>query len=173
MRGFQLWINLPASEKMKPASYRDIPAGDLPVADLDGVQIKLIAGQLEMPDGKVISGPINEKPGAMATDPLFVDLTLPAGSSHSLPVPSGHHAFIYAYEGGVSVGGQPLASRQAGLLGDGDFVEIDAGAEQVRLILIAGRPLNEPVVQHGPFVMNTREQIEQALDDYRNGRLTA
>jgi len=173
MRGFQLWINLPASEKMKPASYRDIPAGDLPVVSLDGVQIKLIAGQLATPDGQVLSGPINEKPGAMATDPLFVDLTLDADTRHTQRVPQGHHAFVYAYEGSVSIGGQVLPARQAGLLGDGEYVEIDAGAEQVRLILIAGKPLGEPVVQYGPFVMNTQEQIEQALDDYRHGRLTA
>ena len=174
MRGFQLWINLPAAEKMKPASYRDIPAGDLPVIKLDdGVQLKLIAGQLQAPDGRIMSGPVNERPGAMATDPLFVDLTLPAGSRHTRPVPAGHHAFVYAYEGSVSIGGQVLPTQHAGLLGDGEQVEILAGDEQVRLILVAGKPLGEPVVQYGPFVMNTREEIDQALDDYRHGRLTA
>jgi len=174
MRGFQLWINLPASEKMKPASYRDIPADELPVVSLgSGVKIKLIAGQLELQSGQALSGPINEKPGAMATDPLFVDLTMPAATSHRLSVPAGHHALVYAYEGSVAIGGKVLPTRNAGLLGDGDFVEIEAGSKDVRLILIAGKPLDEPVVQYGPFVMNTSAQIEQALDDYRHGRLTA
>ena len=174
MRGFQLWINLPAQEKMKPASYRDIPADELPVIDLEGgIRIKLIAGQLETPDGEVTAGPINDTPGSMATDPLFLDLGLPAGAHQRIAVPAGHSAFAYAYEGSVSIGEDVLPPQQAGVLGDGDFVEFKAGASDVRLVLIAGKPLHEPVVQHGPFVMNTRAEIEQALDDYRNGRLTA
>lgn len=174
MRGFQLWINLPASEKMKPASYRDIPANELPVIGLEnGGQVKLIAGQIKTEDGKTVSGPINEKPGSMATDPFFADVTLPANTHHRLAVPAGHHVFVYAYEGSVSIGGKALPGQYAGVLGDGDFIEIEAGTDDVRMIVIAGKPLGEPIVQHGPFVMNTREEIEQALDDYRNGRLTA
>lgn len=174
MRGFQLWINLPASEKMKPASYRDIPADQLPVVELEGgVRIKMIAGQLEIPGDEVISGPINAQPATMATDPLFVDLSLRAGASHRIAVPMGHSAFVYPYEGSVSINEKTLPTQQAGILGDGDFVDIETGAEDVRLVLIAGKPLGEPVVQYGPFVMNTRAEIEQALDDYRNGRLTA
>lgn len=173
MRGFQLWINLPAQEKMKPASYRDIPADDLPVIELeDGIRIKLIAGQLETPNGEVTTGPINDTPGSMATDPLFLDLSLPAGAHQRLAVPAGHSALIYAYEGSVSIGESVLPAQQAGILDDGDFVDIIAGAHAVRLVLIAGKPLGEPVVQYGPFVMNTQAEIEQALDDYRNGRLT-
>ena len=174
MRGFQLWINLPASEKMKPAAYRDIPADQLPVVNLEnGGQLKLIAGQIEAADGQAISGPINENPGAMATDPLFVDVSLPAGARHRLAVPAGHHGFVYAYEGSILIGGQALPAQHAGILGDGDFIDIEAGVDDVRMIVVAGKPLGEPVVQYGPFVMNTREQIDQALDDYRNGRLTA
>ncbi len=173
MRGFQLWINLPAKEKMKPASYRDIPASELTTADLDGGgKLKLIAGRLDV-GGESQAGPINSQPGAMATDPLFVDLALPAGAQYRLAVPQGHNAFAYAYEGTALVSGQPLPHQHAGILGDGDYVDIEAGSEDLRLILVAGKPLGEPVVQYGPFVMNTREEIEQALDDYRQGRLTA
>lgn len=172
MRGFQLWINLPAAEKMKPAGYRDIPASDLSVASFPGdVECKLIAGRL-MLDGEVIRGPINGEADSMATDPLFVDVTLRPGDEVALPVPAGHNAFVYAYEGDVQVGGQPLERQAAGILGEGTEVTLSAGAQGARVIVLAGRPLGEPVVQYGPFVMNTREQIEQAVDDYRQGRLT-
>lgn len=172
MRGFQLWINLPAREKMKPAAYKDIPAQDLPVLELgEGRQLKLIAGRVNV-HGKEFAGPINSRPGAMSTDPLFVDLTLPAGQTYQLAIPAGHNAFAYAYEGTAVIAGTPLGHQHAGILGDGDFVEIQAGPEDLRLVVLAGKPLGEPVVQYGPFVMNTREEIEQALDDYRQGKLT-
>ncbi len=171
MRGFQLWINLPAREKMQPAAYRDIPAAELPVIALpNGGSVKMIAGRVEL-DGEVHAGPINSAAGAMATDPLFVDLTLPAGAKHDLQVPQAHNAFVYAYEGSALIAGQKLPQQAAGILSDGNQVEIVAGDEPLRLVLIAGKPLNEPVVQHGPFVMNTRQEIEQALDDYRRGVL--
>ncbi|MEJ8567994.1 pirin family protein [Elongatibacter sediminis] len=172
MRGFQLWVNLPADEKMQPAAYRDIPAAELVAVDLeDGGRLKLIAGRLEI-HGESLAGPINAEPGSMRTDPLFVDLQLPAGGRHRLAVPEGHNAFVYAYEGNPLIGGEPLAAQHAGILGEGSFVDIEAGSDPVRLIVVAGRPLGEPVAQYGPFVMNTREEIEQALEDYRQGRLT-
>jgi redox-sensitive bicupin YhaK (pirin superfamily) len=172
MRGFQLWVNLPAREKMKPASYRDIPAAELPVLPLqNGGSVKLIAGRIEL-DGQEHAGPINSSAESMATDPLYLDLSLPAGAVQILPAPSGHNAFVYAYEGTAEIGGTALPEQAAGILGDGDSVEIRAGAEDLRLVLIAGKPLGEPVVQYGPFVMNTREEIEQALQDYRFGQLT-
>ncbi len=173
MRGFQLWINLPAREKMKPAAYRDIPAAELPVAELaGGGRLKVIAGRVPGAAG-VIAGPVNGAPGGMATDPLLVDLALPPGASYRLAVPRGHNAFVYAYEGSALIGGQVLPPRQAGILGDGDYADIGAGDDALRLLLVAGRPLAEPVVQYGPFVMNTREEIVQAQADYRNGTLTA
>jgi redox-sensitive bicupin YhaK (pirin superfamily) len=172
MRGFQLWVNLPANEKMKPAAYRDIAASELPAVTLpNGGSVKLIAGQVEL-DGQVYRGPINPEAGSMATDPLFVDLTLPAGAVHVLQIPSGHNAFVYAYEGSATIGGQTLPQQSAGILSDGNRVEIVAGGQPLRLVLIAGKPLNEPVVQYGPFVMNTREEIEQAIRDYQQGKLT-
>jgi redox-sensitive bicupin YhaK (pirin superfamily) len=108
----------------------------------------------------------------MATDPLFVDLSLPAGAQYRLQVPVGHNAFAYAYEGSARLDGQTLPPQTAGILSDGGYIDIEAGPEALRLIVIAGKPLGEPVVQYGPFVMNTRAEIEQALDDYRQGRLT-
>jgi hypothetical protein len=171
MRGFQLWLNLPARHKMQPASYRDIPAGQLTTAGFAEGALKLIAGRLEM-DGRTLTGPINGTPGTMATDPLFVDVSLRAGGRCRLAVPAGHSAFVYAYEGEALIEGRALGPQQAGVLGDGDHVDLAAGPEDVRAILVAGRPLGEPVAQYGPFVMNTREEIEQALEDYRLGRLT-
>lgn len=167
MRGFQLWINLPADEKMKPAAYRDIQASDIPTASLaNGGQVKVIAGSADI-DGKKVEGPIN----GLTTEPLYLDVHLPAGASFTQSVTNGHNAFVYSYEGSVSVGDKPLPQQGAGVLSQGDQVTLTAGAQGARLILLAAKPLREPVVQYGPFVMNTREQIEQAITDYQNGTL--
>ncbi len=171
MRGFQLWINLPASEKMKPAGYRDIQAGDIPIAELPGGgRVKVIAGTLES-DGA-------STPGAVVgttTDALYLDVTLPAGGRFSQAVAPGHSAFVYPYEGEIAVGASGSArtveTRSAGLLSEGDRIEVTAGAEGSRFLVLAGRPLREPIVQYGPFVMNTREEIEQAVKDYQSGTL--
>jgi quercetin 2,3-dioxygenase len=173
MRGFQLWINLPAREKMKPAAYRDIPAGEIPTVALPGGgYLKVIAGRAAH-EGREIVGPINAEPGAMATDPLYLDIGLASGATITQPVTAGHQALIYVYEGEVQIGDRRLSQHAAGVLADGDAVTVRAGTAGTRFVLIAGKPLREPVVQYGPFVMNTREQIEQAIDDYRRGRLAA
>jgi len=168
MRGFQLWINLPAREKMKPAGYRDIQPGEIPALALaGGGRVKVIAGTL-VHDGRSTPAPIQ----GHATEPLYLDVELPAGTSFSHPVPAGHNAFVYPFEGSVSVGGRELRTHGAGVLGAGDTVEVLAGGEGARFLLLAGRPLGEPVVQYGPFVMNSREEIEQAIRDYQSGELT-
>ncbi|MGB5132141.1 MAG: pirin family protein [Steroidobacteraceae bacterium] len=173
MRGFQLWINLPARDKMQPARYRDIPAGEIPeVALSSGGRLKLIAGRIVV-DGREIVAPLNATPGSMATDPLYADVTLPADASLELPVSAGHNAFIYPFEGEVSIAGGRVTQHSAAMLSEGEVVSVTAGAAGARFVLVAGRPLGEPVVQYGPFVMNTREEIEQALADYRAGRLAA
>ncbi len=177
MRGFQLWINLPARDKLQPAGYRDVPAEQIPTVSLaDGGYLKVIAGQATH-QGATFSGPVNPTPGAMATDPLFLDLRLAPGADFRHPVPRGHNALLYVYEGSLHVGDDStrggLPTHAAGILADGDGVTVTAGPDGARFVLIAGRPLGEPVVQYGPFVMNTREEIEQALDDYRSGRLVA
>jgi redox-sensitive bicupin YhaK (pirin superfamily) len=173
MRGFQLWINLPAREKMKPAGYRDIPAAQIPVVELAaGGRARVIAGTLEI-GGRTVPGPMQ----GLATEPLYFDVELPAGARFEHPVNAGHNVFLYVYEGGLEVGpagnARPLANHSAGVLSAGDRIEVAAAGQGARFIVLAGRPLEEPVVQYGPFVMNTREEIEQAIRDYQSGRLTA
>lgn len=172
MRGFQLWINLPAREKMKPAAYRDIPANEIPQVTLStGAKVKVIAGNLDA-DGHKLSGPINNAQRRLTTDPLFVDVELPAGAKFQQSVDAGHNVFLYAYEGSLEVGGKPLPTQAAGVLSAGGEVRVTAGTAGARFILLAARPLNEPVVQYGPFVMNTREEIEQAMRDYQSGEFS-
>jgi redox-sensitive bicupin YhaK (pirin superfamily) len=169
MRGFQLWLNLPAAEKMKPASYRDIPPEEVPsVALPEGGRVKVIAGTLELA-GKTTRGPIQ----GLTTDPLFFDVELPADATFRHPVKAGYSAFLYVYEGSVNAVGadslRAVEAQSAGVLSDGDGVELKAGPQGARFILLAARPLREPVVQYGPFVMNTRQEIEQAIADYQAG----
>jgi quercetin 2,3-dioxygenase len=171
MRGFQLWINLPAKEKMKPARYQDIQPNEIPLIALpDGGEVKVIAGGVEL-DGATVKGPIQ----GLTTQPLFLDVRLPAHSGFSQPIAKEHNAFVYPYEGKIEIGAadqsRSLASQKAGVLSDGDRIEIRTIDQPAAFLVLAGRPLLEPVVQYGPFVMNTREEIEQALSDYRNGQL--
>lgn len=177
MRGFQLWLNLPATEKMKPAAYRDIPAADIPLVRLPlGGVVKVIAGRLQAGAADTY-GPVNGAGAKIATDPLYLDVHLPAGVEFAAPVSQGHNAFLYNYEGSAQLGpagqAKALPTQAAGVLTDGDEVRVVAGAEGVNFLFLAAKPLHEPVVQYGPFVMNTREEIEQALADYRSGRLAS
>lgn len=172
MRGFQLWINLPAAEKMKPASYRDIPAADIPVVSFNGGKCKIIAGSFKSDAGNV-DGPIQ----GMTTAPIFFDVELDAGRIFETTLPVEHSAFVYGYEGSISIGDYAeetdIAPQSAGVLSSGDRLRVVADDSPARFILLAGKPLGEPVVQRGPFVMNTQEQIEQAIRDYKNGTLVA
>ena len=173
MRGFQLWINLPAAEKMKAARYRDIPSDQIPTVTLqDAGEVRVIAGVF-----RDTVGPINGIGSTLATDPLYLDVHLTGGAEFTTAVASSYNAFIYVYDGDAEVGpageARALANRAAGVLSTGTEVRVRAGAQGVRFLLLAARPLGEPVVQYGPFVMNTREEIEQAVEDYRTGRLTA
>jgi redox-sensitive bicupin YhaK (pirin superfamily) len=171
MRGFQLWLNLPAKEKMHPAKYRDIKARDIPAVALDGGgEARVIAGTVEH-GGRRTTGPVNGAAAPVTTDPLYLDVRLPAGAAFEAPVAQGHNAFVYVYEGAATVGGQDLPRQAAGLLSDGDRIAVKAGTAGARFIVLAAKPLREPVVQYGPFVMNTTEEIEQALADYRDGVL--
>jgi redox-sensitive bicupin YhaK (pirin superfamily) len=132
--------------------------------------MRVIAGRFEQ-GGVTTAGPI----GGLATDPLFYDLRLPPRAIVTLPSPAGHNAFLYVYEGAATVGpdARALPYRAAGLLSSGDSVRIEAGGDGVRLLFLAGKPIGEPIAQFGPFVMNTREEIEQAIADYQAGRLVA
>jgi redox-sensitive bicupin YhaK (pirin superfamily) len=168
MRGFQLWINLPAKEKMKPAGYQDIQNENIPRLSLvNGGSVKIIAGAYEN-DGTLVRGPIQ----GITTAPLFLDVHLPPNTEFEQPIPKELNAFAYLYEGELEIGG-PMreAPRQAAIvLGDGDLFRAQSGASGAQFIVLAALPLHEPIVQYGPFVMNTRAEIEQAIDDYQNNR---
>ena len=168
MRGFQLWINLPAREKMKPAAWRDIPSGDIPSVALEnGGELRVIAGTFGQ-SGVVTAGPVR----GLSTEPMYYDVRLPAGTSLVIPTPAGHNAFLYVYEGAATVGddARRLPFRSAGLLTPGESVLVTAGEAGVKLLFLAGKPIGEPVVQYGPFVMNTPQEIMQAIDDFNAGR---
>jgi len=167
LRGFQLWINLPAVEKMRPAAWRDLPAASIPVVQLDGGSARLVAGELTV-EGATHAGAVH----SISRAPLLADIHLEPEATVALPIDAAANALIYLYEGAVTLGSEALLLRGAALLGEGDMVELAAGDEGARLLLLAARPLDEPVVQYGPFVMNTRGEIEQAVADYRNGTLT-
>lgn len=168
MRGFQLWLNLPGRDKMTDAGYRDIQPEAIPVIERDGASLKLIAGRLLLDGVEHLGAELGG-----ATRPLYADVHLAPGAELTLPVASELSGMLYLYEGEASLAGQNLRRSAASELGDGDRVELAAGKQGARLLLIAGKPIGEPIVQYGPFVMNTREEIEQALQDYRDGRLTA
>jgi hypothetical protein len=167
MRGFQLWINLPAREKMKPASYRDLDASEIPRAVLPGGgEVRVIAGAAEVAGART-QGPI----AGLATEPLYFDVWLPPGATFAHPLPEGHNAFVYPYEGSLAIDGQALPAHDAGVLTAAGDVAVESGNDGARFLLLAAKPLNEPVAQYGPFVMNTREEIEQAIRDYQSGTL--
>lgn len=169
MRGFQLWLNLPAAEKMTPAHYRDIPAAQIPVASLpSGGSIKVIANSAVIA-GEVVSGPIQ----GLTTEAIYWDVHLPKDAEFHHAIPEDHNTFLYVYEGDVTIGEdkRKLTKGNAGLLGKGDQLRVQALDPDTRFLVISGKPLKEPIVQYGPFVMNTSEEIEQAIQDYRSGDL--
>ena len=167
MVGFQLWVNLPARLKMTKPRYQDILSNQIPeVTREDGVKIRVIAGEV---DG--VRGAISE----IFADPAYLDVSIPAKGSFSHPVEKEHTAFAYVFEGrgffGSDENAQQSSVSQPGLvvLGDGDYIQAGAANEPVRFLLISGKPLNEPIARYGPFVMNTQEEIQQALKDLKNG----
>jgi redox-sensitive bicupin YhaK (pirin superfamily) len=172
MRGFQLWINLPAREKMCPATYEDIDAARIPEIAADGAKIKVIAGSVERA-GKRVDGPVT----GVTTQPIFFDVTLEPGARFSEAMPASHSAYLYAFEGELSIvsraGTATLSKRQGGVLGEGEDIVVEADSAGARFLVLAARPIGEPIVQYGPFVMNTREEIDQAIRDYQSGRLVA
>jgi hypothetical protein len=164
--GLQLWLNLPAREKMGAPKYRDLSADRLPTARGDtGALIRPIAG--ETADGR-LAGPVE----GLAVEPKFLDVTLPAGSTFRDTVPRGHTVFAYVDQGEVRFGPEQTHANAPALVifDDGDIVEAAAGAAGGRFLLAAARPLREPIARYGPFVMNTRAEIEQTLQELRTGR---
>ncbi|RRN55859.1 pirin family protein [Pseudoxanthomonas sp. SGNA-20] len=166
MRGFQLWVNLPAREKMTDPRYQEFGAERIPVAHpAAGVEVRVIAGR-----AGGVEGPIRQP----ATDPLYLDIILAAGSAWECELAAGHNAFAYVFEGQATVGeggdARLLETSELGVLGGGTRLVLRAGATPARLILVAGRPLREPVARYGPFVMNTRQELMQAFVDFQEGR---
>jgi redox-sensitive bicupin YhaK (pirin superfamily) len=161
MRGFQLWLNLPARDKMTEPKYQEFGPDRIPVATPEpGVSVKVIAGRVG-----AVKGPI-EQP---ATDPTYLDVGLSAGAEYAHALPEQHAAFMYVFEGAVQVGSSEVKAGEMAVLGEGSEARLK-GSEDSRAILVAGRPLKEPVARYGPFVMNTREQLIQAVEDFQQGR---
>ena len=169
MRGFQLWVNLPASEKMTPASYTELAAASIPQYEIDGIHVKAIAGGLTL-NGVSVSGPI----AGLATEPGYLDIAVGPAQALLVDVPEGHTALVYVYEGALQIGSDSYsikAGNLARLSLTGELViETDA---DTRLLVISGKPIGEPIVQRGPFVMNTADEIHQAIRDYTDGKLVA
>ncbi|HYG32295.1 MAG TPA: pirin family protein [Methylophilaceae bacterium] len=165
MEGFQLWLNLPSADKMSAPWYRDIQTHDIPeFTTAEGVTVRVIAG-----DSHGVQGAM-QRP---VTEPLYLDVHLPAGASFTQPLGAIFNAFVYVYRGKVHIGEREVPAQRMAVLrnaADSDGVSLTA-SEEARILLIAGLPLREPIVQYGPFVMNTQDEILQAISDYRDGRL--
>jgi redox-sensitive bicupin YhaK (pirin superfamily) len=163
MWGFQLWVNLPARSKMTEPRYQDIPASSIPeVKSEEGAVVRVIAGE-----ALGARGPVE----GIATSPLYLDVGIPAGRSYEHAVPEEHNALVYVYEGSGEVGGESIEARELAVMSRGgeEAVRLAASARGMRALVLAARPLEEPLARYGPFVMNTRAEIEQAFEDYRRG----
>ncbi|MGH8079732.1 MAG: pirin family protein [Lysobacter sp.] len=166
MRGFQLWVNLPAREKMTEPKYQEFaPDRIVQLRPADGVEVKLIAGRIGD-----LRGPIAQP----ATDPVYLDIALDAGASWEYELPEGHNAFVYAYEGGVEIGegedARAIDAQELAVLSGGNVLKLRNTQQGSRAIVVAGRPLREPVARYGPFVMNTKQEVMQAFVDFREGK---
>jgi redox-sensitive bicupin YhaK (pirin superfamily) len=162
MRGFQLWINLPAKEKMSAPEYQEFSPHMIPEVSGDGFKVRVLCGRYENASGAV------QDPN---TEAFYLDVALQSQRSFHYATPSEHTCFLYVFEGDVQVDGQALNTHTLVTFSAGAAVSIQSKENNARFILVGGRPLKEPIVQYGPFVMNTREEIEQAFSDYQAGRL--
>jgi len=164
MEGFQLWLNLPSHEKMCVPWYRDFSEEDLPRFALDGAfDVTVIAGE-----SHCVTGAVTRE----GTEPLFLDVHMQPGARFAQQLPAGHNAFIYVYRGELATAGSMIPMQRLAILDnapEADGVIVDS-AEESRFLLIAGKPLNEPIVQYGPFVMNSDQEIYQAIADFREQR---
>lgn len=161
MRGFQLWVNLPAKQKMSEPNYQDIPANQVPVfEDLAGIKIKVLVGEFNG-----VEGPVK----AESIEPLFLDCHFEDQMTLSVPVDLHYVFFVYCYENEVLIGDELVSKGQLAVLNSAELIAI-SGKKDSACIIVGGRPINEPIVQYGPFVMNTEQEIKQAYEDYRQGR---
>jgi len=161
MWGFQLWVNLPAANKMTAPRYQDIEPEAIPEVKVEGGIVKVVAGTF-----KGVTGPVS----GIVTEPLYLDVRLDAAGRFETTLPEQHTAFVYAYQGRGEVGGAAVGAKTLAILSPGDSLSVKAVEGEFRFLCIAARPLNEPIARYGPFVMNTREEIQQAFEDFRNGR---
>ncbi len=161
MWGFQLWVNLPATHKMTAPRYQDIEPGAIPEVAIEGGSVRVVAGTFGG-----ATGPVQ----GIVTDPFYLDVRLGPRAKFETPIPFGHTAFLYTYEGSGTVLETALSPKTLAILQPGDVIRVSSGESGVRFLCIAARPLNEPIARYGPFVMNTREEIHQAFEDFRNGR---
>jgi hypothetical protein len=164
MWGFQLWVNLPAADKMTAPRYQEFEPDQVPVAELPGgVRVHVVAGTVGG-----VTGPVS----GIATAPSYFDVELPAGASAAIDLPAGQNVFAYPFEGAVRIAtpGEIVPRGTLAVLGTGQRVALKAEAGPARVLLVAGQPLNEPVARYGPFVMNTQTEIRQAIADYQAGR---
>jgi len=165
LMGFQLWVNLPAKAKMSPPGYQEFPPSEMPLEQReDGTEVRVISGKTSQGTvGAVINNYVK---------PTYLDVSLPAGENFEQPVAADDNTFLFVIDGELEVGGQgaSLGPRMLGILGEGGLVQVTAATRDTRFLLISGQPLNEPVARGGPFVMNTREEIVQAFDDYKHNR---
>ncbi len=165
LSGFQLWINLPAAHKMDAPAYQEFAADQIPVERHDnGTEIKVIAGRTQ----RGLQGPIIQP----LTDPLYLDISLPTGKQYAIDIPEGHNAFIYSIKGSAVIGEKWVAKGQLGVLSQEGQMLVSASEKDTRFLLIAGKPIGEPVARGGPFVMNTDAEIQQAFADYKSGILS-
>ena len=162
MNGFQLWINLPAAQKMTVPEYQEIRPQAIPEIEVDDAVVRVVAGDM---NGQ--HGPVSDP----NTQFQYLDVSLPAGGEFNHELPENHTTFVYLFEGSASVDDSGLQGRQLAVLGRGKQLSVKAGSDGARFLLVAGRAIREPIVQYGPFVMNTRTEIERALKDYSEGRL--
>jgi hypothetical protein len=162
LMGFQLWVNLPAKDKMMEPRYQDVPAATIPeVQREDGVTLRVITGSV---DG--VQGPVKD----IIADPIYLDVAMPPGARFRQPVERGHTVFAYVFDGeGTLGGGEAVASPELVIFDDGDLVTAQTGDVPMRFLLVSGAPIGEPIARYGPFVMNTQEEIEQTLEELRNG----
>ena len=161
MAGFQLWVNLPAKLKMTPPKYQEVPADSIPTIVRDnGVRIKVISGKVDNTVGAVTE---------IAANPLYCDVSIPQNTIFKLDIPRGHAVFAYAFEGECKFGDTQLDIYSLAVFADGDFVEATTMRSSARFLLVAGKPVNEPIARYGPFVMNTQSEIKEAIEDLQNG----
>ncbi|NIZ01326.1 pirin family protein [Thalassospira lucentensis] len=161
LQGFQLWINLPAKDKMIDPRYQNMEPDELPeISPVDGAQLRLLAGSMHG-----ATGPIN----GISTDPVFVDVKLEPGAKVTIPTPKGHTAVAYVFIGDAVVADKPVPTHHLAILQDGDGVTLEGGEHGGRMLVIAARPIHEQVVRYGPFVMSSKQELMQAFEDYQNG----